>query len=581
MVSIILQLFNTDTCKSQWVQCDGIYGGGFRCFSTIGSTILAGTWSGIMRSTNNGTNWEDVSVNGLSVRTLANYDDNIFAGTDSGVYKSTNNGIDWNETSLKEDVTSLRVDGNNIYALTIRRRTLPLSNISSIYYSSDKGIDWKFLLEVDNVIMRFEVSNGMLLVQDWNEDIKGGVLVSKNNGMNWSTTNLNFDLIYSFAKTEKRVYAGTQSHGIYYSTNNGINWITTKLDSNVKHRTVNSIAISENTIVAGTSRGVLLSLNNSESWTEIGFEDMEVHRVAINDGKIFATIDEGSFYSTDYGEIWSQVTINHKEIYSLTTNGDNIFARSVYNIYNSNDYGTTWIQNECMITSWDSGDLLASDGNNIYLGTSRGSNSSGLYISSNNCKSWDTVPFKTKDIYSITVNKDKLITGTSDGVFISTDKGNNWTHSLNKSTKLIDLSGNIISAVSANNVWISTNFGISWIQTGNIPDHIIAIKIVGNNIFVGTKNNGVYYTYNNGITWNHTSMNHGIIKTFAVYGKVIFAGTDKGIYYTSDNGSRWLDFNEGFHLIPIISSILITDNFIYSGTYGLSVWKRSVNDIKK
>ena len=53
-----------------------------------GPTIYAGTFNGVFRSTNNGTNWQAVNtgLGNLKVRTLSKSGTNIVAGTDSLVW---------------------------------------------------------------------------------------------------------------------------------------------------------------------------------------------------------------------------------------------------------------------------------------------------------------------------------------------------------------------------------------------------------------------------------------------------------------------------------------------------------------
>ena len=80
-----------------------------------GGIIFLGTDGGVYRSTNNGSNWNQVN-NGLantSVNSLAiNSSNYIFAGTEGGVYYSIRNGDDWD--SITHDLPT-----NSIKSLAI------------------------------------------------------------------------------------------------------------------------------------------------------------------------------------------------------------------------------------------------------------------------------------------------------------------------------------------------------------------------------------------------------------------------------------------------------------------------------
>ena len=76
--------------------------------SPIGS-IFAGTGTnGIHRSADNGSNWSQVGLAGLSIQSITvNSQGHIFAGTSSnGVFRSTDNGQTW--TDLSSGLTILR-----------------------------------------------------------------------------------------------------------------------------------------------------------------------------------------------------------------------------------------------------------------------------------------------------------------------------------------------------------------------------------------------------------------------------------------------------------------------------------------
>lgn len=84
------------------------------------SNIFAGTWYGVLLSTNNGTSWSVVDSN--FVYSFAVSGNSIFAGRGEGVFMSTDNGKKWTDvnsglpTNLR--IYSLAVNDSNIFAGT-------------------------------------------------------------------------------------------------------------------------------------------------------------------------------------------------------------------------------------------------------------------------------------------------------------------------------------------------------------------------------------------------------------------------------------------------------------------------------
>ena len=68
---IVLIMFVAMNANSQWIPCDGIYGGSLQSLITLGGNTFAGTSNGVWRSTNNGTTWRQTSLYFNPVLSLA------------------------------------------------------------------------------------------------------------------------------------------------------------------------------------------------------------------------------------------------------------------------------------------------------------------------------------------------------------------------------------------------------------------------------------------------------------------------------------------------------------------------------
>ena len=120
-------MFASMTANGQWVQTNGIFGGGtIRSLAVKGNNVFAGTYRDnqgngcLFRSTDNGFTWTKTALDSQNIMSFAINGEYIFAGSMRyGVYISTNNGLNWNQTALNnQSIYSLSANGNNIFAGT-------------------------------------------------------------------------------------------------------------------------------------------------------------------------------------------------------------------------------------------------------------------------------------------------------------------------------------------------------------------------------------------------------------------------------------------------------------------------------
>jgi len=94
---------------------------------------------------------------------------------------------------------------------------------------------------------------------------------------------------------------------------------------------------------------------------------------------------------------------------------------------------------------------------------------------------------------------------------------------------------------------------------------VYALTTSGNNIFAGS-NNGLYVSTNNGNSWYLNNLfpngNGNFIKAFAVKGNEIFAGTTSGLYLSTDNGTTW---SSALMNDRSVLSLAVNGNNIFAG----------------
>jgi hypothetical protein len=124
---------------------------------------------------------------------------------------------------------------------------------------------------------------------------------------------------------------------------------------------------------------------------------------------------------------------------------------------------------------------------------------------------------------------------------------------------------------------------LNWIQTTLTNQKVYSITVLDNNIFAGTagylSENGIFQSTNNGNTWTQTIINNIPVYALTRYGNNILAGTNSGVYLSTNIGVNWIQINEGFNGVPNIQSLLISNGFIYAGTYQNRVYRRPLSDV--
>jgi hypothetical protein len=263
-------------------------------------------------------------------------------------------------------------------------------------------------------------------------------------------------------------------------------------------------------------------------------------------------------------------------VYSFTASGTNLYAGTYSNgVILSTDNGASWTKIGLTNTCTRS---LAISGTNLFAGTDindyRIHLTNGVFLSTDNGKNW-THCLNDTQVYSLLILDTTLFAGAN-GVNLSTDNGTIWTKVYNGVPAFcLTSSGINIFAGNDHGVFMSTNDGKNWIQSGLSSEVIWALASSGTNIFAGTGGYGnIYLSSDNGTSWTPVhggDMNVGVT-SFAIYGNNVFAGTTgEGVYLSTNNGSSWTQVNNG--LIPTIGtlhdfevySLIIFNHYLFAG----------------
>jgi hypothetical protein len=242
---------------AQWVRTNGLNGDFIYAMLVTGNNIFAGTQSGTFLSTNTGNNW--VQVFNISARSLTSSGSNVFAGTQSsGIYLSTNNGANWSQvnTGLTANyVRSLTSNANYIYAGTTTGGVFISTNNGALWVPMNNGLSNLYIFSL-------LVNNSVLYAGTGPAD--GGVYRSTNNGQSWSFSGATNQFVYALVANSTNVFAASDLAGVFTSTDNGLSW--NQVNNGITNMFINSMAVYNNYVFAGSQGGVFVSSNNGTSW---------------------------------------------------------------------------------------------------------------------------------------------------------------------------------------------------------------------------------------------------------------------------------------------------------------------------
>jgi len=344
------------------------------------------------------------------------------------------------------------------------------------------------------------------------------------------------------------IYAGVYSDwepysGLYKSTNNGDSW--NKIETQFKDFEVYAIYITkEDHIWVGTNwQGrIYLSTNNGQTWENKrnGYNSGECWAFGQSkDGILFA--GDGQyvkiFRSTDYGENWT-LSANLRPLVFATDSNNIVYAGTHDGLFATRDSGKTWAQNN-FLKNFPVSSILIDSNNNIFCGT-------GYY-------------------------------SNGDGVFYSTDGGQNWIQ-LGLAGKVVlslafDSEGSLYAGTKKDGLFKSTNMGQTWTQheNGLYRKEVFRLKLNNqNDIFIGSENEGVFRSTNGGKLFDHIGLPISRIKNIVFGGdSLIFASTPSGVQKFNLIKKKWTNLG-----LQNVEAVTITpSNHLYAGTYYEGLYK--------
>ena len=201
---------------------------------------------------------------------------------------------------------------------------------------------------------------------------------------------------------------------------------------------------------------------------------------------------------------------------------------------------------------------------------------SGVYKSTDGALTWQQISNglntgHSKTVYEIISYNGNLYAATADGIYKSTNLGDEWIKKSNGITiepgviyeytiSVFEHNGNLLTG-AWNGIYLSADEGENWVVTNATGQHILAKNFTAHNGLLfsardpGNQPNG-YKSSDNGLTWEPlASMPVPSISFFSETGK-LWAGTIHAVWLSTDSGNSWDLRENGFPPDPYNSSVI-------------------------
>ncbi len=271
--------------------------------------ILAAAHDRILRSSDNGANWDSIAVlSSFAASDFATLDGNIFVVTSwlcagfcdpqECLFLSPDNGANWQaKFSAPYGADFIEAHGNYLF----------LNAGTGLYRSADAGNQWARIdsgMNVSGGLGNLVSSDGILYGTQ-----KGRLYQTDDNGESWTSLSegLPDDYIYALAVRDSIIFIGTSQFGVYRSTNSGQGW--TSVSTGLPENALISDFASHGgylftTIISVTAggyyTGVYLTEDNGLSWEDVN------HGLLIDDITLITEllIRSDYIFAAGTGGIW-------------------------------------------------------------------------------------------------------------------------------------------------------------------------------------------------------------------------------------------------------------------------------------
>ncbi len=538
--------------------------------ASMGSLFSTSNDRGVYRSTNGGTNWEqvlftndstgciDIVINPSNTdivyasmwQRIRGPEDRRVGGTHSGIYRSIDGGDNWDR------LTTGLPSGEDIGRIGL---AICPSNPSRLYAS--------VVNHPGDLIDFYRTDNGG---DNWSD-----MLVNPNVG-SFSSFGWYFGQIWAHPVDQDIVCFGDVS--LWRSYNGGSYWYDISGITHVDHHALYIDPTNPEYMINGNDGGVFITENGGNSWTKCyDLPITQFYAITIDKNtpyRIYGGTQDNSTPGTITGGVDDWETLFYGDGFYVNvdfTNSNTIYAEAQYGylgkstdlgnnwdlIFNSNIHGER--SNWCtpVVMSHFDNDILFYGAQRVYKTTNAGLSFNAISPDLTGGPGDGSLLFGTiTTISQSPLNPDIIWAGTDDSrVWVTEDGGGSWEMVSD------DLPDRWCSRVSAD-VYDETVCYVTF--TGYKVDDLMP---------------HIFKTETLGATWSDISGNLEGVPVNDILPDPqrrgwLYIGTDFGMFYSDNNGTTWQGMSPDHPICPVFDIDICSNPFkLISGTHGRSMYE--------
>ncbi len=461
-------------------------------------TIVAGALDGVYASRDRGQHWRRISpplnralINIESLAISPRNPREIYAGTYHLLWKTFNGGHDW--WQLRRGV----ITDSDIFAVAINPQSpqqVLMSSCSGIYESDNAGNQFRKIQGIP-----YSARRTRAIVPDPRQPGRifagttQGLWETGDDGAHWQRTtdpDLIVNAIALDAARPGRILLGTDFAGVWASNDGGLHFhpvnrgLAARAPAAVAYDAVQHafyVAINGNLRWGG----VFASAGNGRHWSALrrGWPAAaSVYRLRIAQGEVLAATNRG-LWRYRAGR-WQRLGgLREREIVDLAAAGGSLYAATAGGLWSSFDQGHRWqLRREAPIPAY----RVAAAANGLIFVAGR----NYVISSANRGRQFLSAPLRLRGrVNQILIRGNKVYVASSDGLYLSADRGAHWMlagHGLPQMPVLSLRAGrHRITAITSdpNVVFVSDNAGRSWAPKPARPEAVLFAQIGGLHAF--------------------------------------------------------------------------------------------------